>query len=274
MISTAVQISLRAETADRARERAVLYAPRVGIPSTSATDARIETAESIDNGEGRQSDHRGQFVVSGGRDFQQHEPGGISHGNDRFVRPLSRGTVVRSLDESVEVGSITSESVEDDGGGQPSRALPQSQVRAVTRPPVGREIVHPVDVEGVAMDVPTGVEQVGLVGDQARVESATEDRPVTTVSIVHVACEQRRESLHRGRQSAVRAVQQPVEVVVHQAIGVNFDLEEFVDLAESLADLDPVVVVEEDGRSVGPTIHDVVPTAIGVGAWWSRHSRS
>ena len=67
-------------------------------------------------------------------------------------------------------------------------------------------------------------------------------------------------------------MQQQVEMVGHQAVGVHFDLEALVDLGESLPDLDPVVVIEEDGGSVGPTIHHVVPAAVGVGAWWSRHS--
>ena len=61
-------------------------------------------------------------------------------------------------------------------------------------------------------------------------------------------------------------------MVAHQTICVDVDPEEFVDLAESLPDLDPVVVVDEDGGSVGPTIHDVVPTAQWVGAWRSRHT--
>ena len=155
---------------------------------------------------------------------------------------------------------------------EPPRRCPQTEVRPMARPSVVAGPLDPDDVERVAVDVADRRDEVGLVDDQPRVEPPSEQRAVASDPIVDVAGVQRAEALHPGGQSAVGAVPQVMEVIVHQAVRVRANVEPIEHVSESLAHLDAVAVVEEHVAVVDSTIHHVVPTVFDVDAWWSGHT--
>ena len=61
-------------------------------------------------------------------------------------------------------------------------------------------------------------------------------------------------------------------MVAHQAVRVDLHTEHLVDLGETMAELDTVVVDEEHVGSVDTTIHDVMPTILDVRAQWTGHA--
>ena len=104
-----------------------------------------------------------------------------------------------------------------------------------------------------------------------RVEPATEQWAVTPVPLVIRLRVPTFDGLHRPRKPADRAVHDEVEMVRHQAVGVDLDAEAVDCVGEQALELDQIDIVAEDVLAVGAAIHQVVPAIGHVGAEWSWH---
>ncbi|MGB7877285.1 MAG: hypothetical protein WBL31_00875 [Ilumatobacteraceae bacterium] len=132
-------------------------------------------------------------------------------------------------------------------------------------------MMHTRQVERISVYVTRRRHEVTLIGDQARVESTTEERPVSSHPVVDVAGVQRTQTLHRVGQPSIRTVPEQVEVVVHQAIRVRPNAEPVEHIGEPLTEFDAIAVVEEHIGMVDSTIHHVVPAVLDVRTKWSGH---
>lgn len=66
------------------------------------------------------------------------------------------------------------------------------------------------------------------------------------------------DELHRGGQHLIGTVHDEVVVVVHQAVRNDRDAEALARLADELAEMDSISIVEEDPLSVDAAIDDVM----------------
>jgi hypothetical protein len=146
------------------------------------------------------------------------------------------------------------------------------EVGTMARPAVPGRRRDAGDVERVSMDVSNGGEQLAIVGDRNRVESASEEWSVASNPVVHVSRVDRPQVLHEGGQPGLGTVEQQVVVVREQAIGMDFDAEAFVAHPEQTAVLDAVGVAEERVTAGDPSVHDVRPAVFDVDSRCSSHT--
>jgi hypothetical protein len=110
-----------------------------------------------------------------------------------------------------------------------------------------------------------------VVGDQSRFEAALEQMADAAVASVEGRGVQPVQPLHPLRQRRLPALDDQMEVVAHQAVGVQLPGAAVGDAKQELDEEPPIVVVHEDRAPVDATRGQVVD-AVGKGRTpWTRH---
>ena len=78
--------------------------------------------------------------------------------------------------------------------------------------------------------------------------------------------------LHRIRQHPLVDAQEQVVVVAHQAVGEKLHAQVLVDPGQLVAEVETVIVGQEDGLTVDAAVHHMVDAALRLPPWRSRHA--
>jgi hypothetical protein len=167
---------------------------------------------------------------------------------------VSENEAVVAIDVVFEVGH-------EPLGAHPDRRTSASKIGSVARPSIVVEVVDIGQIERIAVDIAKPDEEMAVGLDGNGVEPAAEEVAVTAVMVVEVTPVRRAEIVDELGQAAGRAAHQQMEVVRHEAIGVDLDTVPVARHAEQSAEVDPALVVEEDRLVIDSPVHHVIPAA-------------
>ena len=156
-------------------------------------------------------------------------------------------------------------------GAHPGRLRTSSGIHTETAPPVRRQRRSRHQRDRIPVDVAAGGDELLIGDDLDRVESTTIEGAVSPVPAVVPLRVLALERLHRIGQPSVRTVDEQMEMVGHEAPGVDLDSTDLRGLRQQVLEPPEVAVVSEDVLSVGSSIHHVVPGAGNVGSSLSCH---
>jgi len=145
---------------------------------------------------------------------------------------------------------------------------------------VGIEMGLPgeVDGTGVALDVEQRFAILGAVGDVFSVEVMVPEVAGGVLEAVHVARVLTLEELHEpGDRAAAKGLEEQVDVIGHQAEGVDADLVAAGEVVEAVEVEDEVSGADEGGLSLRAALVDVVdlpafPVAKAGRVWLRSHT--
>ena len=166
---------------------------------------------------------------------------------------------------------LRTEHLQDRLGVQPRRRSRKAEVSLRARPRPLPRLGHQARLDRVAVDVPAGLNEMRIALHGNGREAATEERPVAALAIVDPLGEAAAEEAHGVRQTPALAEQQQMEVVVEQAIRMQLHTVARHRCGEAIVEDLAVVVAAEHGLAVEAAVHDMLPCALMVLAWGSRH---
>ncbi|MFT7475808.1 MAG: hypothetical protein ACI81L_002750 [Verrucomicrobiales bacterium] len=109
------------------------------------------------------------------------------------------------------------------------------------------------------MDVASDREKVRICLHQDRVIARLEEWPVAPMAFVEFSNVHRHDSVKRYVEVWVRAANEKMEMVAHQAIGMDLDLMNSGRCRKEFKKAMSIDIIEEDVLATSANVHDVVP---------------
>ena len=156
------------------------------------------------------------------------------------------------------------------GGGEPGRCG-IAKVGAMTAPEVIRRILQQARADGVEMDVAHHGQELNVALHLRGVEAALEEVSAVRPAVVEAAGIAGADRVHQNGERPVIRLQQQMDMVRHQAVGVEALTTLLKGACHTAEVPTPILVVDEDGPAVVATLGDMEEGIRDVRSWRSSH---